>query len=169
MRRSIIFSSWIIFTWLPLATAQAQKTATPSDIQLISASQFSALLDDARGDVILVNLWATWCAPCLREIPELLRLRENYLDKGFRLIAVSMDDPQDLESHVIPFLEQRFPDWDTFQSAEVEMDRFVSVIDPAWNEVLPTSYLIDRTGSVTKILFGGKSYEDFEAALLDIL
>ena len=169
MRRSIIFSSWIIFTWLPLATAQAQKTTAPSDIQLISASQFSALLDDARGDVILVNLWATWCAPCLREIPELLRLRENYLDKGFRLIAVSMDDPQDLESHVIPFLEQRFPDWDTFQSAEAEMDRFVSVIDPAWNEVLPTSYLIDRTGSVTKILFGGKSYEDFEAALLDIL
>ena len=169
MRRSILFSSWIIFTWLLFATAQAQKTATPSNIQLISASQFSALLDDARGDVILVNLWATWCAPCLREIPELLRLRENYLDKGFRLIAVSMDDPLDLEAHVIPFRDQRFPDWDTFQSAEVEMDRFVSVVDPAWNEVLPTSYLIDRTGSVTKILFGGKSYEDFEAALLEIL
>jgi thiol-disulfide isomerase/thioredoxin len=169
MRRSILFSSWIIFTWLLSATAQAQKSAAPSNIQLISASQFGLLLDDARGDVILVNLWATWCAPCLREIPELLRLRENYLDKGFRLIAVSMDDPQDLEAHVIPFRDQRFPDWDTFQSAEVEMDRFVAVVDPAWNEVLPTSYLIDRTGSVISIMFGGKSYEDFEAALLEIL
>jgi len=152
-----------------LATAHAQTSATAEPIQSISANEFSVLLDDARGEVILVNLWATWCAPCLREIPELLRLDEKYRQKGFRLIAVAMDDPQDLETHVIPFRDQRFPDWETFQRAEVEMDRFVSVVDPAWNEVLPTSYLIDRTGKVASILFGGKSYEDFEAALLEIL
>jgi thiol-disulfide isomerase/thioredoxin len=169
MRRSPLFTHWIFFTWMLLATAHAQNPAAPSDIRSISASEFGALLDDARGEVILINLWATWCAPCLREIPELIRLRENYQDKGFRLMAVAMDDPQNLETHVMPFREQRFPDWDTFQRAEFEMDTFVSVVDPAWNEVLPTSYLIDRTGKVVKVLFGGKSYEDFEAALLEIL
>jgi thiol-disulfide isomerase/thioredoxin len=169
MRRWLLFINSIIFTWTLLATAQAQNTTVPSDIRSISAIEFNALLDEARGEVVLINLWATWCAPCLREIPELMRLRENYQDKGFRLIAIAMDDPRDLETHVLPFREQRFPDWDTFQRAEVEMDTFVSVVDPAWNEVLPTSYLIDRTGDVVKVMFGGKSYEDFEAALLEIL
>ena len=80
-----------------------------------------------------------------------------------------MDDPADLETHVVPFRAKHFPEWDTYQRAEVDMDRLVSVVDPAWNEVLPTSYLIDRRGNVSKVLFGGKSYEDFEAALVEIL
>lgn len=169
MRRAVVIMNWMVFAWILSASAQAQTSAAPSEIRSISALEFSALLDDARGEVILINLWATWCAPCLREIPELMQLRETYQDKEFRLIAVAMDDPQDLETHVIPFRDQRFPDWNTFQRAEVEMDRFVSVVDPAWNEVLPTSYLLDRSGTVVKVLFGGKSYEDFEAALLEIL
>jgi len=169
MRRPRLFRHWTILTCMLLATAQAQNPVAPTAIRSISASEFAALLEDARGEVILVNLWATWCVPCLREIPELLRLRKNFQDRGFRLIAVAMDDPQDLETHVLPFREQRFPDWDTFQRAEFEMDTFVSVVDPAWNEVLPTSYLIDRTGKVVKVLFGGKSYEHFEVALLEIL
>jgi len=169
MRHSSLFRNWVIFTWILLGAAQTQNAAVASDIRSVSASEFSALLDEARGEVILINLWATWCAPCLREIPELIRLHEKYQDKGFRLIAVAMDDPQDLETHVIPFRDKHFPEWETFQREEVDMDRFVSVVDPAWNEVLPTSYLINRTGDLTKVLFGGKSYEEFESALLEIL
>jgi thiol-disulfide isomerase/thioredoxin len=169
MRRRLSFRHWIIVLAMLGIAAQAQNPVGPLEIRAISAAEFDSLLSDARGEVVLVNLWATWCAPCLREIPELMRLRENYQDKGFRLIAVAMDDPADLETHVRPFREQRFPQWETLQRAEFDMDRFVSVIDPAWNEVLPTSYLIDRTGKVAKVLFGGKSYEDFEAALLEVL
>lgn len=169
MSRPLLFGIWCSCALMLVATAQAQNTVVPAEIRSISAIEFDALLDDARGEVILVNLWATWCAPCLREIPELLRLSAKYRDSGFRLIAVAMDDPRDLETHVVPFRDQRFPGWDTFQRSEIEMDTFVSVIDPAWNEVLPSSYLINRTGKVVKKLFGGKSYEAFETALLDIL
>jgi len=169
MSRPLLFGIWCSCAWMLLTTAQAQNPVVPAEIQPISATEFDALLDDARGEVILVNLWATWCAPCLREIPELLRLSAKYRASGFRLIAVAMDDPLDLETHVVPFRDQRFPAWDTFQRNEVEMDKFVSVVDPAWNEVLPSSYLINRTGKVVKKLFGGKSYEAFEAALLEIL
>jgi thiol-disulfide isomerase/thioredoxin len=169
MRSSTIFATWAIIMCMPFSAVHAQPPSPPSEIKSISAQEFRALLDQARGDIVLINLWATWCAPCLREIPELLRLQEEYQGKGFRLIAVAMDDPGDLESHVIPFRNQRFPDWETFHAAELESDRFVSVVDPGWNEILPTSYLIDRTGNVATVLFGGQSYEDFETALLKIL
>lgn len=151
------------------AGAPAQDRALPSEIRPISATEFNGILEEARGDVVLVNLWATWCAPCLREIPELMKLRDKYADESFQLIAVAMDDPADLETHVLPFREKHFSGWHTYQRADFEMDPFVSVIDPAWNEVLPTSYLLDRNGKVAQVLFGGKSYEEFEAALLEIL
>jgi len=140
-----------------------------SPIEPLSAPGLQSLLESQRGRVVLVNLWATWCSPCLKEIPVLMRLEKEYRDEGLKLVAVAMDDPGDLESVVRPFRDKWFPGWPTYQRGEFEMDRLVSVIDPAWNEILPTSYLIGRDGSRVATLFGGKSYEDFEAALLDAL
>lgn len=168
MQRPILVALLFV-TNLATVAALAQERPTPTEIRPISAAEFDVLLEQARGNVVLVNLWATWCAPCLREIPELIKLRDKYAERPFRLIAVAMDDPADLETHVLPFREKHFSAWHTYQRAEFEMDRFVSVIDPGWNEVLPTSYLLDRNGAVARILFGGKSYEEFEAALLEVL
>ena len=149
--------------------AQATEFPDAEDFRLVFASDLTALLEQSRGQPVLINLWATWCTPCLKEIPVLIRLRENYRDRGLKLIAISMDDPADRDSLVIPFTLEHFPNFQTYQRGETEMDRLVSVIDPAWNEVLPTSYLITRDGQLHKVLFGGKSYEDFEQALLEVL
>lgn len=141
----------------------------PAPIQTITGSDLQALVEARRGRVVLINLWATWCSPCLKEIPELIHLQNAYRNRGLELIAVAMDDPMDLESQVIPFRDRLFPEWETYQRSEAEMDAFVSAIDSAWNEILPTSYLLDRDGNIARILSGGKSYEQFEAAVLQIL
>ena len=142
---------------------------TPTPIRPIGAEQLRAVVAEHRGQVLLVNLWATWCSPCLKEIPDLMRLEATHRDRGLQLIAVAMDDPAALESQVIPFRDRTFPAWQTYQRAEADMDTLVSVIDPAWNEILPTSYLIGRDGNLKRVIFGGKSYEEFEAAVLELL
>ena len=138
-------------------------------IQPIGAEQLRSLVGEHRGDVLLINLWATWCSPCLKEIPDLMRLEDRYQDRGLRLLAIAMDDPAELETTVIPFRDRLFPEWKTYQRAEADMDTLVSVIDPAWNEILPTSYLLDRDGNLIRVIFGGKSYAEFEAAVLELL
>jgi Peroxiredoxin len=50
-------------------------------------------LDDYRGDVVLINIWATWCAPCRVEIPSIEQLNEAYAPKGLKVVAISVDDP----------------------------------------------------------------------------
>src|SRR3712207_3635517 len=50
-------------------------------------------LADYRGQVVLLNIWATWCAPCREEMPSIQALHETYGDKGLRVVAVSVDDP----------------------------------------------------------------------------
>ncbi|MDP2322474.1 MAG: TlpA disulfide reductase family protein [Gammaproteobacteria bacterium] len=138
---------------------------------LVSAgpAEFRAALDARRDRVVLVNFWATWCRPCLKELPDLLKLEDKYAAQGFELLAVSLDEPVDRETVVRPFLAKWFPGLRSLIRLSPDMDSMVSVVDPAWNEVLPTSYVLDGTGQVRAKLQGGKSAAEFEAAILPLL
>lgn len=57
------------------------------------ATQRTKTLADYRGDVVLLNIWATWCAPCRVEMPSMQKLHDSFVDRGLRVVAVSVDDP----------------------------------------------------------------------------
>jgi thiol-disulfide isomerase/thioredoxin len=145
-------------------TAQASERVVP-----INAQQLGAELERLSGRVVLINYWATWCMPCLREIPALIELESELSEQGFSVVAVSLDELADVDAIVEPFLADRFPEFTSFISAENDMDSIVSVVDPFWNEVLPTSYLLARDGTVAAKIQGGKSGEDFAAAIRPLL
>jgi thiol-disulfide isomerase/thioredoxin len=143
--------------------------AEESHIRPIDARQFDEVLEAQKGQVVLVNFWATWCRPCLKEIPEISALADDLMDRGFTLVPVSLDDPDDLHTLVVPFLNKWFPEFSTYTRLEPQMDAMVSVIDSAWNEILPTSYVLDRDGKRVATIQGGKSRNDFEALILPLL
>ncbi len=135
----------------------------------VSSTQLAEVLAEKTGKVVLVNFWASWCTPCLKEIPTLVELAERYRDRGFELVPVSLDDPGDIDVIVVPFLNRWFPDFTSYTRVDMDMDTVVSVVDPAWNEILPTSYVIDRDGSVVEQMQGGMTIDEFEAAILPLL
>lgn len=92
---------------------------------------------------MLVNFWATWCTPCLREIPDLLALEVKLPAGDFRLLAISMNDAY-IEGWVTEFRAKHSPTLVSFVNSELHMDPLVSVIDSGWNETLPTSYIFNR-------------------------
>ncbi len=154
--------------WLALALVAAgcgpEEPEAGSPVVAMSAADFEQILARNRGKVILVNLWATWCAPCLREIPELIELEREHAEEGLVLVGVSMDTDQSNET-VAAFRDKWFPAFDTYRSTETDWDDLASVVDPAWDQVLPTSFVIDRDGQLGKIVTGGKSYREFAAAI----
>ncbi len=139
----------------------------PKTIEPMNAAEFRALLEHHRGSVILVNLWATWCIPCLKELPDLAALEKTYAAKGFKLILVSTDDPAELAA-AKKLLAQRAPSLTGYLQAEDDLERFVNVIDPAWADIMPTSYLLNREGKLHRKLTGGKSREEFEKEILPL-
>lgn len=146
--------------------AAAPSPAAPSPAaQSVSAAQFRTALQQQRGKVLVLNFWATWCVPCLREVPDLLKLETEYAARGVRLIGVAVDDPSPGAAQVEQFRSKYFPAFMTYARTGPEMDELASVIDPAWNEVVPTTYILDRQGKPVARLQGKKSLDEFRAAL----
>ena len=160
--------AWLLAA-VTLAVAPAGLASDPHDPAILAPVDRDRLrgeLSASEGRVVLVNLWATWCTPCLREIPDLLTLEAELPASDFRLLAISMDDAYS-EGWVTEFKAKHFPTLVSFINAELDMDTLVSVIDPVWNETLPTSYIFNREGEVVKKVQGKKPIEFFREQLAE--
>lgn len=148
---------------LLLALVVASPPGQATELKVVSPTEFRAALLAERGSVLVLNFWASWCSPCLKEIPELLRLERDYASCGVRVLGITLDEPTDYAAVVKPLLAQRFAGFRTLARDSASMDAFASVVDGAWNELMPTSYVLDRDGVVIERIQGGKSYEEFAA------
>ncbi len=90
MRRLIL--ALCLALLLPTAASAGEKAA---DFTLKSLDGSNVSLSDYKGKVVLVNFWATWCAPCLKEMPKLNELQAELGEQGLQVISVSADDPKD--------------------------------------------------------------------------
>lgn len=150
--------------------AAADHLLDPDTIHPATAEQFRAVLEHHRGKVVVVNYWATWCIPCLQELPELDLLQERYADRGLVVLAVSMDDPEKLQDRVRPFFAKRAPGLVSYlASSEDDSVDFVTSFDPEWPGALPTTMFFDRDGELNNIHLGRMLYAEFEEAVLELL
>lgn len=80
------------FWFAPVETGQAAAKDVPLDaIPLTDLNREQSVFADWKGDVLVVNFWAPWCAPCRREIPTLVQLQEDYADSGLKVLGIAFD------------------------------------------------------------------------------
>jgi len=109
---------------------------------------------------VLVNVWATWCSPCREEMPSLVKLRKEFLDKGFELIFVSADDPDIARTKIQQTLKDLGVDFPSYINTSGD-EAFINALSPKWSGALPTSFIYDRNGSLREVLVGLKPYTEF--------
>ena len=156
-------------SWSADGEPAGSEKSGEAGLESLRAEDLRPLLEGHRGKVVLVNFWATWCGPCIQEIPALIDLREKLEPSSFALVAISLDDPADSSWLVQEFIETRFPKWESYLSAEIEEYLLVEELDPYWSGVMPANYLIGPDGSVAKTLLGGHSEEKFAEAIRTLL
>jgi thiol-disulfide isomerase/thioredoxin len=141
------------------ASCQAEGPAN-LNLTLKDMNDVDFKLSSLKGKVVLVNFWASWCAPCLAEIPEFIKVREQYSDKGFEILGVSTDDtPAQLR------------DFASTYKTNYPLVQVTAEVEEAYGPVfgLPTSILVARDGSVCKRHFGPLSKEQLEKELKSLL
>jgi thiol-disulfide isomerase/thioredoxin len=156
------------FLTLPGCGQPESEAPEAGRIELVAAEELRSALEAQGGSVVLVNLWATWCAPCLKEIPELVRLEGAAADRGLVVLGVSLDAPPE-RSDVQAFRDRWFPAFRTYQSAEANWYAIAGIVDPDWSGLLPTTFLLARDGTLAATFTGAQTYETFAAAVETLL
>ena len=129
----------------PLYPADKRRPLGAMELSMIDGSSWS--LADHRGNVVLVNFWATWCPPCRRETPDLIRLHERYAPRGFQVVGIAMDED---EGDIPPFLTQ----YRVTYPILLPNEQFALAGQVS---ALPTSLLVDAEGRVAAVYRGAVS------------
>ena len=131
----------------------------------VTVVELTDIIKKDSGNVVLVNVWATWCKWCKEEMPGILELKKKFEKKGFRLILVSADDIDVLESDVKPTVIKMGIDFSTYIIHEPTDEAFISGMNPDWSGALPTSFIYDRSGTLSETMVGEKTIKEFEKVL----
>ena len=158
-------SAWIYFTRVEMpviASAGAQPRANfpAPDFTLAALDGTPVSLNDLRGQVVLINFWATWCPPCRAEMPALETVYQEHRAHKFTVIAINVAEPDGL---VIPFRDEfklTFP---------ILLDLDTAVAKKFQVSGLPTSFFIDRAGIIRATYLGAMNRVYIESQVLPLL
>ena len=115
-----------------------------------------------RGNVVLVNFWATWCVPCREEFPELARLQKKLGGEGLRVLGISTDLARDIPA-VEKFLGEQNPGFPNYRKKSGGDDGdFINAVDPSWGGELPFTAVFRRDGKKAKVFSGAHTYGEYE-------
>jgi len=162
---------WLVLTMLVgtlllwTTTAPAVMPAVGSlapDFTLRSNTGKNLKLSEYRGQVVMINFWATWCGPCRQEMPLLNRIHEKYSKSGFKLLGINVDDNTGNAQAMAAKLGVTFP---VLFDSEKRVSRLYDV------DGMPSTVLIDRSGKVRYIHRGYRpGYEiQYEAQVRELL
>lgn len=151
IRNSVIGLVISILAASSLASSGMEGQPAP-DFALKSSTGENLRLSEYRGDVVMINFWATWCGPCRQEMPLLDELYTRYERVGFNLLGVNIDDDSGRAMKMIDELGVNFP---VLFDARKEVSKLYAV------EAMPVTVLVDREGNVRHVHHGYKpGYED---------
>lgn len=144
-----------------VAASTPIKDATAPDFALQSLEGKTVRLSDLRGKAVLLNFWATWCAPCKIEMPWFVELQKQYGPEGLQIVGVAMDDasPKD----VADFTQEMGVNYPVLLGKETVGDAYGGV------QFLPENFYIDRNGKVMDRAFGLKGRSEIEDEIRKII
>lgn len=132
--------------WLPIllflgsfSLAQAQTRNVP----VVKLPHLQRYLTSTADTTYVINFWATWCKPCIEELPNFEALQKQYAGKPVQVILVSLDFAKDLEKKVIPFVNRRQLQSTVFLLDEPDQNAWIDTIDPSWSGAIPATLFIN--------------------------
>lgn len=120
-----------------LLQAAAQK------IDLLTADQLNQRLSQGKDTVYIVNFWATWCAPCVKELPNFEKLHKTFSNQPLKVLLVSLDFKSKLESDLKPFVKRMKISSEIFLMNEKDQQTFIDKVDKSWSGNIPATLIVN--------------------------
>ena len=154
-----MFFSCFSFFGLPVDN---QPTTAKKKVAAITFSELQERLGNTNDELLVCNFWATWCKPCVEEMPYFEELQKKYADKKVKVLFVSLDRPSSRTSRVQKFVNDRGIEAEVvlLDEPNLSQDDWIPLIDKNWEGDIPATLYINTSKDIREFYTG--SYEDFE-------
>ena len=140
------------------ASTEQQSIVQP--VELLDQKGLTKIIHERNGKALLLNIWATWCQPCVEEFPDIMKLSAT--DTLVEVIGISVDYPDELNAKVLPFLEKLKVPFKIYIAKFDKQEDFIAAIDSTWSGAVPATYFYDGQGRKQFSYIGQETFEQFE-------
>lgn len=118
-------------------------------IPLIKVTDLLKRIKSNNDTTYVVNFWATWCVPCVREMPNFEKVNEEFKNEKVKVLLVSINFPKELDSLVIPYVKRKKIKSEVMLLNELDMDYFVPLVSPKWHYAdIPATLFVNNKKDV---------------------
>jgi thiol-disulfide isomerase/thioredoxin len=121
-----------------------EETLQITSVKTYTYSELKPLLEKKDGKTYIVNFWATWCAPCVKELPYFEKINQEYSDKNVEVLLVSLDFPKQVEKKLIPFINKRKLKSEVVLLDTENNDIWMKAIDKSWTGAIPATIIYNK-------------------------
>jgi thiol-disulfide isomerase/thioredoxin len=140
MRVIILFLSSVLLFFQNIVAQSVREKS----VQVVNFDQLEPYLHSNSDTVYLVNFWATWCAPCIKELPAIKAVEEKYANEKFKVLLVSLDMINELNSRLVPFIKSKNITSDVFLLNDPNQNRWIDMVDPNWSGEIPFTLIYGK-------------------------
>ncbi len=147
----------VILVLLSLILAQrieAQK------FEFIRVPELEKILKNPENKVFVINFWATWCPPCVKEFPDFQKVAGEYDPDKVKFIMISLDFRSDLEEKLIPFLEKNNVSVDVALMTDLDYNSWIDKVDPSWQGEIPSTLVFNNSKKIRQFHAGELDEQD---------
>lgn len=138
------------------------------DTRVVGQEEIAEMLRDHGSDLLVVNFWATWCSPCVAEIPYFVRLSKDYPESRVRVVGLSADLKRDVDRLVIPFLREREIPYSNLV-VFADTDPLIRMFSGDWGGDIPVTFFYNKEGKKVGEILSELKYEELKEATEKIL
>ncbi len=147
--------------------ADQEWDAKPVSIEPLEIDGIKALVKNEKSDKLrLINIWATWCGPCVQEFPDFVVLQRMYGARDFEFVSLSADSPE-RQDKALKFLQGKHAAFSNYIFAKDDKYALIEAVDKNWNGALPYTLLVEPDGKVVWSHQGEVNFEELKRVIVD--
>jgi thiol-disulfide isomerase/thioredoxin len=150
--------------WIEKTAIQWAKE--PVKLDTINAAGITALVKNQTDKLRLINVWATWCGPCVAEFSDLVTLNHMYRDRGLEFVSISADDPV-RKDKALKFLVSKQSSGPNYIYTGDDKYKMIEAVDPKWDGALPYTLLVDPAGKIVYAHQGAIDFDELRKIIFD--
>ena len=135
----------IIFVLLFFVLSLSCSDKSDKNIQVVDFDEFYSKIDLSSDDTYVINFWATWCSPCVKELPYFESVNKEYSDKNVKVILVSLDFPSQIESRLKPYIRKNNIKSNVILLNDSKMNKWVPRVSEKWDGGIPATLIVNSS------------------------